>query len=210
MTIEERIARHKAVTQYTMYASLLFGLWFIAEYLYIVYTMGGNPIYTIMRVPLSLLTPVLLFFIVKRIRDIFYQGHGFRRLRGWFLCMQVMFLAGMIEAMGLIVYNKWIDPDNLVTMHAMQETENENLINQVDQQLQSGAVNGSIRTAMESMQTVLKQNLNALKDMDILTPFEAGVGQLSNDVMLGMLIGIPICLILYRKDTENDRFTPQE
>ena len=190
MTIEEQIEHHKAASQFTMKVAFFFGLWFVVTYLIGNY-MTGDIFWILVRFLIALITPIALFFIVEKVRDKFYDDMGMSKLRGWYLCMKVMLLAGMIEAVGIGVYNQWINPDALTQLYESRIAELSHCIENLHY---SNEKNDLIESALPA----LEANLDDLKHMPQLTPFENALNHLSLDVTWGMLMGIPICFMLYK------------
>ena len=116
MTIDERVASIKASRQYMMKVALPLGIWFYIEYMLLIQSFF-SPAVTILRVPLMATLPLLLYWIVRTMRKRFFDGIRFHTFHGWFFCVNIMFFAGLIDAFGVLIYNKYVSPDNLITIH---------------------------------------------------------------------------------------------
>ena len=194
MTIEEQIARSKALSQHMLQVALTLGLWFVAEY-FITVLSTHNILLAALRTPLMLVMPVALCFILHRIRKQYFEDEEFGRFRCWYYGVQVMFYAGLIEAFAIAIYNQWISPDNLTEMHNAMIAQYEDISKMY-------AENPDVKQIMPGLSQTFEDMVNVLKETEVETPFSAAITMLSNDIFYGCIWSIPFCFILHRKKKE--------
>ena len=190
MTIQEQIERSRKISQYIMQTAVPMGLWFIVEYLLTALAMK-NVALTFIRTPMMLLTPVLLFIALRRLRNIYFSDDEFGRFRCWYYGVQLMFFGSLIEAVGIAVFNQWIVPSNLAEMHSAMLSQYQQVIEML-QNSNSGAPLGSLTDTLTQMKT-------QIEDMPVETPVGAAVNMLSNDILYGILWALPFSFLLHRK-----------
>ena len=195
MTIDERVASIKASRQYMMKVALPLGIWFYIEYMLLIQSFF-SPAVTILRVPLMATLPLLLYWIVRTMRKRFFDGVRFHTFHGWFFCVNIMFFAGLIDAFGVLVYNKYISPDNLITIH------NAAVAQFRDIQSFLGSSPEMKQGFGPKLLSFFTENAKVLEETPIQTAVEAALKQLSDDIFIGMFWGVPLGLLLRRKVEE--------
>jgi hypothetical protein len=195
MTIDERVASIKASRQYMMKVALPLGIWFYIEYMLLIQSFF-SPAVTILRVPLMATLPLLLYWIVRTMRKRFFDGVRFHTFHGWFFCVNIMFFAGLIDAFGVLVYNKYVSPDNLITIH------NAAVAQFRDIQSFLGSSPEMKQGFGPKLLSFFNENAKVLEETPIPTAVEAALKQLSDDIFSGMFWGVPLGLLLRRKIEE--------
>lgn len=195
MTIDERVASIKASRQYMMKVALPLGIWFYIEYMLLIQSFF-SPAVTILRVPLMATLPLLLYWIVRTMRKRFFDGVRFHTFHGWFFCVNIMFFAGLIDAFGVLVYNKYVSPDNLITIH------NAAVAQFRDIQSFLGSSPEMKQGFGPKLLSFFNENAKVLEETPIPTAVEAALKQLSDDIFSGMFWGVPLGLLLRRKVEE--------
>ncbi len=166
------------------------GLWFVVEYFITVLSTRYITL-AVIRTPMMISTPVLLFLILRKLRDTYFPDDEFSRFRGWYYGVQTMFFAGLIEAVGVVIYNKWISPDNLAEMQRAMEAQYQEVISMFE-------ANALAMKQFPTMLDTLKQMQQAMHEAPVGTAFEAAINLLSSDIMYGMLWSFIFCLFLHR------------
>ena len=195
MTIDERVASIKASRQYMMKVALPLGVWFYIEYLLLIQSFY-SPALTLLRVPLMLTLPLLLYWMVKTMRKRFFNGVRFHTFHGWFFCVNIMFFAGLIDAFGVLIYNKYVAPDNLFAIYdaaVAQFRDIQNFLGSSPEMKQGFG---------PTLLNFFNDNAKLLDETPIPTAVEAALKQLSDDIFSGMFWGIPLGLLLRRKVEE--------
>ena len=195
MTIDERVASIKASRQYMMKVALPLGIWFYIEYMLLIQSFF-SPAVTILRVPLMATLPLLLYWIVRTMRKRFFDGVRFHTFHGWFFCVNIMFFAGLIDAFGVLVYNKYVSPDNLITIHnaaVAQFRDIQSFLGNSPEMKQGFG---------PKLLSFFNENAKVLEETPIPTAVEAALKQLSEDIFSGMFWGVPLGLLLRRKVEE--------
>ena len=195
MTIDERVASIKASRQYMMKVALPLGIWFYIEYMLLIQSFF-SPAVTILRVPLMATLPLLLYWIVRTMRKRFFDGVRFHTFHGWFFCVNIMFFAGLIDAFGVLIYNKYVSPDNLITIH------NAAVAQFRDIQSFLGSSPEMKQGFGPKLLSFFNENAKVLEETPIPTAVEAALKQLSDDIFSGMFWGVPLGLLLRRKIEE--------
>lgn len=195
MTIDERVASIKASRQYMMKVALPLGIWFYIEYMLLIQSFF-SPAVTILRVPLMATLPLLLYWIVRTMRKRFFDGVRFHTFHGWFFCVNIMFFAGLIDAFGVLIYNKYVSPDNLITIH------NAAVAQFHDIQSFLGSSPEMKQGFGPKLLSFFNENAKVLEETPIPTAVEAALKQLSDDIFSGMFWGVPLGLLLRRKIEE--------
>ena len=195
MTIDERVASIKASRQYMMKVALPLGIWFYIEYMLLIQSFF-SPAVTILRVPLMATLPLLLYWIVRTMRKRFFDGVRFHTFHGWFFCVNIMFFAGLIDAFGVLVYNKYISPDNLITIHDAAVAQFRDI------QSFLGSSPEMKQGFGPKLLSFFNENAKVLEETPIPTAVEAALKQLSDDIFSGMFWGVPLGLLLRRKIEE--------
>ena len=195
MTIDERVASIKASRQYMMKVALPLGIWFYIEYMLLIQSFF-SPAVTILRVPLMATLPLLLYWIVRTMRKRFFDGVRFHTFHGWFFCVNIMFFAGLIDAFGVLIYNKYVSPDNLFAIHDAAVAQFRDI------QSFLGSSPEMKQGFGPKLLSFFNENAKVLEETPIPTAVEAALKQLSDDIFSGMFWGVPLGLLLRRKIEE--------
>ena len=102
--------------QFIMRSGFFLSLYFMIEYVFTVWSTH-HIFLSLVHVPMMFLTVVLLFLLMRPIR-LFFADEGLSGLRAWTYGVQLMFFAGLLEALFVYIYNTWLYPDNLFEMHS--------------------------------------------------------------------------------------------
>lgn len=175
----------RLVNNYLMKMALPLGVWFIAEYL-LRNAAARNVMLGLISTPMMIMTPIALWYILRRLRR---QLLGDRILgfQAWTFGTQLMFFAGLIEALFIYIYNEFIAPGNLEEVQQAMIAQYEELAT-------------SLRTmGVSSMQQTLQETIDAMREMPLTSPIEAAISQLSTNIFYGMLLMIPISFIVRKK-----------
>lgn len=185
-----------AVNQYLMRWAMLLGAWFIIEY--IVRNFAAyNMMLEMLSVPMMFVTAVMLFLLMKGLRNSVLEGY-ISGMQCWAFGVQMMFFAGLLEALFIWLFNDFMLPDNLVRVHQARVEQYEAMIRMAE------ATQGEAQNTlplMTRMTNLLQASSDQFKDMPIYTAIEAAVVMLSNTIFYGMILMVPISLILRKKPT---------
>lgn len=167
------------INQFIMRAALPLGGYFIVEYLIRNYS-ATHLFLGFLTIPMMIVTPFLLFFTLRRLRDRVLGGKitGFM---AWTFGVQLMLFAGILEASFIYVFNEFIVPTNLVDVRNQMLEQYEYVLTQV-QALPNNT--GMIATMTDTMQ----QTLEMLNESPVASAIETAISMLSNDVFFGMII----------------------
>lgn len=176
MTIEEKVTGSLKASTQRRYLALILGAWFILEYLQLI-ASTHNIMFTLLRTPMMVVTPLLVFFLVRYQRQKFFKG-DFIWLQGFYYSIQFVLYAGLLEAFFCLVLNKWIMPNNLAEMHTSMIQQYEEMW----QLLQN--------TPYTSFANMYSATLETLKEAPIETPINAAINLLSTDMLYGTFFGI--------------------
>ena len=176
------------------------GLWFVVEYFVTVLSTRYITL-AIIRTPMMISTPVLLFIILRKLRDTYFPDDTFSRFRCWYYGVQTMFFAGMIEAVGVVIYNKWIAPDNLAEMQRAMTAQYQEVVSMFE-------ANALATNQFPTLLDTVKQMQQAIAEAPVGTALEAAVNLLSSDIMYGMMWSLIFCFILHRKGKQDNQ--PQQ
>lgn len=178
------------VNNYLMRAALPLAAWFIAEYM-LRNAAASNLTLNIVIVPLMVVTPILLWRFLRKLRDELLGGMMLG-IQAWMFGVQMAFFAGLIEALYIYIFNEWLQPGNLA---AVQGATAEMYGTMLEQLKQTGAYSNWWGDFEETQ----KQ----LKEMPVPTAIEAAISALSNEIMMAMFYMIPLSLILRRRPKMN-------
>lgn len=179
-----------AINQYLMKTALPLGGYFIIEYLIRNYT-ASNIFLGFLNFPMMAFTAILLFLAIRKLRDMILDGQisGFM---AWTFGVQLMFFAGLIEATFIYIYNEFIVPTNLVTVHNQ-------LIEQYESALTTIEGLSSTNTMASSMIPMLQEMIDMLKQAPVASAIETAISMLTNDIFFGMLIMAFVAPIVRKK-----------
>lgn len=175
-----------AINQYLMKIALLLGGYFIIEYMVHNYS-ATNILFGLLNLPMMAITVILVYCIIRNLRDKLFDGKiaGFI---AWTFGVQLMFFAGLIEAAFIYVFNEFIVPTNLVTVH-------DQLIAQYEEVLTTLETTG-IGSSMISM---MQETIELLKQTPVASAIETAITMLSNDIFYGMIIMTFLAPIIRKK-----------
>lgn len=176
----------RMINNYLMKMALPMGVWFIIEYM-LRNAAAHNVMLGLISTPMMIVTPIALWYIIRNLRRQFLDDRiaGFQ---AWTFGTQLMFFAGLIEALFIYIYNEFIFPGNLAEIQQALIAQYEDAA-------------ASIRSlgVMTSMLGTLEETIEAMKQMPVSSPIETAISQLSTDIFYGMILMIPIALIVRKK-----------
>lgn len=176
--------------QFLMKAGMLLGLWFVVEY---VLTVLATQYILLAVVHAAAMFATIAFLAVGvyKLRQTVFPN-GFLYLQSWLYGTELMFFAGMIEAIFIYAYNQWLVPDNQLQMRGALVSQYENVMAQVE------ALGGANGAMMEKWQGVMNQSLELLKSAPIERPIDLAIAALSNDIFYGM-VWMTVLSFFFRK-----------
>lgn len=178
------------VNNYLMRAALPLAAWFVAEYM-LRNAAASSLTLNVVAVPLMVVTPILLWRYLRKLRDELLGGMMLG-IQAWVFGVQMAFFAGLIEALYIYIFNEWIQPGNIA---AVQAATTEMYGSMLDQLKQTGAYS----TWWADFEETLKQ----LKEMPVPSAIESAISALSNEIMMAMFYMIPLALFLRRRPKMN-------
>lgn len=178
------------VNNYLMRAALPLAVWFIAEYM-IRNAASTNLLLSMVMVPLMLVTPIVIWRLLKKLRDELLGGYMLG-IQAWMFGVQIAFFAGLIEALYIYVFNEWVRPGNIA---AVQQATVDFYASMLDQLKETGAYT--------SWWSDFESTLTQLKEMPVPSAIETAISSLSNEIMMAMFYMIPLALFLRRKPKMN-------
>lgn len=176
----------RMINNYLMKMALPMGVWFIIEYM-LRNAAAHNVMLGLISTPMMIVTPIALWYIIRNLRRQFLDDRiaGFQ---AWTFGTQLMFFAGLIEALFIYIYNEFIFPGNLAEIqHALIA------------QYEDAAASIRSLGVMTNMLGTLEETIEAMKQMPVSSPIETAISQLSTDIFYGMILMIPIALIVRKK-----------
>lgn len=178
------------VNNYLMRAALPLALWFIAEYM-LRNASASSMALNVVIVPLMLVTPFIIYRLIKRLRDELLGGYMLG-IQAWMFGVQMAFFAGLIEALYIYIYNEWINPGNLL---AVQQATAQLYGTMLEQLKQTGAYS--------TRWSDFEETFTQLNEMPVPSAIEAAISNLSNEIMLAMFYMIPLSFMLRRRPKMN-------
>ena len=182
----QQLEQRARINNFLMRAALPLGFFFIFEYMLTVWS-SGNIFLGVLRLPLLLGTPVLLFITMRTLRDK-VMGGTIGGFQAWVFGVQMMLFAALVEAAWIYVYNQVIAPDNLYDMQTAA-------IDQYEQSVAMLSQSSQFQPLLQRMNGMVAE----LKDAPVPTAIEAAVQMVSNDLFIAILLMIPISLIIKRQ-----------
>lgn len=183
------------INQYLMKAALPLGLYFIIEYLVRNFA-ASNIMLNLLNLPMMFVTPIIMYIIVRKLRDQYLNG-AIAGFYAWTFGVQLMFFAGLIEAAFVYVYNGFINPTNLMTVH-------DQLIAQYDGVLAELKAMPNAASWITSVTDTLSTSIDQLKEAPVMSAIETAMTMLSNDIFYGMLIMIILAPIIKKRPTSTE------
>lgn len=181
----------RLVNNYLMMMALPLGIWFVAEYLLRCAAMR-NIYLSFVTTPLMVVTPIALWYILRRLRRQILDDK-ISWFQAWTFGTQLMFFAGLIEALFIYIYNEFLFPTNLAEMQA-------SLIAQYEESLETLRTAG----AFSSMIAPMEDAIDVMREAPIASAIETAITQLSSDIFQGMLLMSVIAFIVRRTETFED------
>lgn len=179
MTIEEFKLRHKTCKRYIDKKALILGSFFIFEYI-VRCKMFSNQWISYFILPLAFMTPVLIFVILRSMRDKYCDGYIYRRVT-WIYGNRLMLLSALVEAFFIYIYNEFIAPDNLASVQSAMASQLESSINEFGKVI-------SVDT--------LTQYLSLLKETPIPSAIEAAKDSFISTLFYGCILILLISFIV--------------
>ena len=176
----------KLVNEYLMKMALPLGGFFIVEYL-VRNAATTNVLMGLLVYPMMIVTPVALWWILKNLRQKLLSNMMLG-IQAWSFGTQLMFFAGLIEAMFIYVYNQFLAPTNLLEVQQaaiVQYEEAYNLIKGMG--------------TMKQLEPYLLDSLQTMRESSVPSAIEAAISALSSDIFIGMFLMIPIAFIVRKK-----------
>lgn len=179
-----------AINQYLMKSALPLGAYFIIEYLIRNYS-ASNIFLGLLNFPLMFVTIFFVYYIMKKLRDIYLDGHiaGFF---AWTFGVQLMLFAGLIEAAFIYVYNEFLVPTNLVNVHDQMIAQYEEVMATIENMPNKSGM-------ISSMSSLMQESIDLLKQTPVSSAIETAMTMLSNDIFYGMIIMIFVAPIIKKK-----------
>ena len=176
----------RMVNNYLMKMALPMGVWFIIEYL-MRNAAAHNVMLGLISTPMMIVTPIALWYIIRNLRRQILDDHisGFQ---AWTFGTQLMFFAGLIEALFIYIYNEFIFPGNLIEIQQA-----------IIVQYEDAAASMHSMGVMTGLLSTLEETIEAMKEMPVSSPIETAISQLSTDIFYGMILMAPISLIVRKK-----------
>lgn len=176
----------KLVNEYLMKMALPLGLFFILEY-WIRNASATNPLLGLLSFPLMLVTPIALWWILRGLRRKVLSDMMLG-IQAWSFGVQLMFFAGLIEALFIYVFNQFLFPTNQLEVQQATIAQYEEAYN---------LVKGM--GTMRQLEPYLLETLNTVKEAPVPSAIETAITALSNDIFIGMILMIPILFIVRKK-----------
>lgn len=167
-----------AINQYLMKIALPLGGYFIIEYLVRNYS-ASNLLLGLLNIPMMAITAVLLFVIIRALRDKILDGH-ISGLYAWTFGVQLMFFAGLIEASFIYIYNEFLFPDNLLNVHNLMIEQYKEVLTSL-QSLQSSGTSATLTNMMTD-------TIEIMEKTPVSSAIESAITMLSNNIFYGMII----------------------
>ena len=179
------------VNNFLMKMALPLGIWFIVEYM-LRCMATRNVLLSLVTTPLMVVTPIALWWVVRRLRRQLLDDH-ISWFQAWTFGTQLMFFASLIEALFIYIYNEFLYPNNLMEMQAAVIAQYEEAI----ATMQSAG-------AFSSMITPMQEAIDQMREMPVSSAIEAAITQLSTDIFQGMLLMAVIAFIVRRTEKFED------
>lgn len=176
----------KMVNEFLMKWALPLGLFFIVEYC-VRNASATNVMLGFFSFPMMLVTPVALWWILRRLRRQLLSDMMLG-IQAWSFGVQLMFFAGLIEALFIYVYNQFLHPTNLYEVQQATIAQYEEVYSMIHGM-------GS----WQAYESTLLQAIEVMKEAPVGTAIEAAITALSNEIFVGMILMIPILFIVRRK-----------
>lgn len=181
----------RLVNNYLMMMALPLGLWFIVEYLMKCAAMR-NIYLSLVTTPLMVVTPIALWYILRRLRRQILDDK-ISWFQAWTFGTQLMFFAGLIEALFIYIYNEFLFPNNLAEIQA-------SMIAQYEESFETLRSAG----AFSSMLSSIEDAIDIMREAPIASAIETAITQLSSDIFQGMLLMAVIAFIVRKREELED------
>ncbi len=168
----------------------ILGVIYMLEYMVQILTLQ-NVLYSFIHFFLSLSTPLLLAFAAYNLNKKICKLE-FSWMKCWLFGLLVVFFASMLEAAYIIIYNQWIEPDNL--QHIFQST-----IDQLESSKQM------LKGAGGAAANIVNETIAELKRQGVDTPFAAGIKMIPGNLFWGAIwMAIFACFFHHSYDPSQD------
>lgn len=175
------------INRYLTRLALPLAIWFIVEYMVHV-AATHNMWLQFFTLPMMLATPLMVWYILKQLRDR-VMGGTIRGLEAWTFGTQLFFYAGLVEAMFIYLYNEYMSPNNLMEMQQALIAQYEEVSKVLNESQQGG-----------SLPMFMSEAVEELKKAPIPSAIEAAINQLSTTLFQGLMVMIPVGLVLRQKN----------
>lgn len=179
------------VNNYLMLMALPLAGWFIVEYL-VKNASTSNIMLSFFTLPMMAVTPIALWWIIRRLRRE-YLYDSILGIQAWSFGVQLMFYAGLIEALFIYVYNEFLVPGNIARVQQAAIAQYESAYTTLE-------TLGGYEKWMPKFQETIEQ----MKELPVTSPIETAISTLSNDVFFAIILMIPIALIVRRRPAAYD------
>lgn len=176
----------RMINEFLMKWALPLGLYFIVEY-WVRNASTTNVMLGFLTFPLMLLTPVALWWILRRLRQR-VMSNMLLGIQAWSFGVQLMFFAGLIEALFIYVFNQFLSPNNLMDVQQAAIAQYQEAYNLIH----------SLGTAAW-LEPTIQETLQTLQEAPVPSAIDAAITALSNDIFIGMMLMIPIAFIVRRR-----------
>ena len=176
----------KMVNEYLMKWALPLGLFFTVEYC-VRNASTTNVLLGFLTFPMMLVTPVALWWLLRRLRRTILNDMMLG-IQAWSFGVQLMFFAGLLEALFIYVFNQFVHPSNLLEVQMAA----------IDQYQEAYDLIHGMGTA-KWLEPIIQQSLELMREAPIPSAIDAAITALSNDIFIGMILMVPIAFIVRRK-----------
>ncbi len=113
--MESKEENKSYLLEYTMYAGILLGLFWIFKYLFVI--LGGkHPGMNVIGTTLSVGTPVLLYYLLVKY-NVGWMNCKMRFGQGVQFTILLFFFASILEALVVYIHIQWIDPTYIANLY---------------------------------------------------------------------------------------------
>lgn len=172
-----------AISQYLMKAAFFLGLFYIVEY-WISIQVTTHLALALVALLLKCVTPVALFYILRRLRDTLLNGEisGFM---AWVYGVRVMLFAALPEAAFVYVYHQFFRPDALQEMMQAMVGQLEKL------------------QAVVGDQYLDTTTIDLYRNAEIPSAIQTAVNMITQDMTIGIFLMLIIAPLVKRKMKPN-------
>ena len=181
----------RLVNNYLMKMALPLGIWFIVEYV-LRCAATRNVLLSLVTTPMIIVTPIAVWYILRQLRRRLLEDR-MSWFQAWTFGTQLMFYAGLLEALFVYIYNEFLYPNNLAEMQAAVITQYEESM-------------ATLRSAgaFSSMLSSIEDAIDIMREAPIASAIETAITQLSSDIFQGMLLMAVIAFIVRKREELED------